>query len=107
MGDGLLEAVRHRLRRLPDARAHPEGQLPLVPRTDSQRQPGAGRLMPRVGLQLYTVRDECARDLPATLRTVADVGYDGVELFDLHGDEAAALRSPLDGPGLGVAGRAL
>ena len=62
-------------------------------------------MTPQIGLQLYTLREECARDLPATLRTVADLGYDGVELFDLHGYEAAGLRSLLDGLGLVVAGR--
>jgi sugar phosphate isomerase/epimerase len=35
----------------------------------------------RVGLQLYTVRDEAVRDLEGTLRTVASLGYEGVELF--------------------------
>jgi sugar phosphate isomerase/epimerase len=38
-------------------------------------------MSPRIGLQLYTVRDECARDLDGTLRTVAALGYEGVELF--------------------------
>jgi sugar phosphate isomerase/epimerase len=56
--------------------------------------------MTRIGLQLYTVRDECARDLEATLRTVAALGYDGVELFgDVHPPEL------LDELGLAVAGR--
>ena len=54
----------------------------------------------RVGLQLYTVRDALARDPEGTLMTVADLGYDGVELF---GDfEDAALLEEL---GLVVAGR--
>ena len=38
----------------------------------------------RVGLMLYTVRDASAR-LEGTLRAVAELGFDGVELFDLHG----------------------
>ena len=32
-----------------------------------------------VGLQLYTVRDETARDFPLALRRVAEMGYKGVE----------------------------
>ena len=60
--------------------------------------------MTRVGLQLYTMRDECARDLEGVLRSVAEIGYDGVELFDLHGHEAAQVREWLDGFGLAVAG---
>ena len=35
----------------------------------------------RIGLQLYTVRDELARDAAGTLRTIAEIGYEGVELF--------------------------
>ena len=54
---------------------------------------------------LYTVRDECARDLESSLRRVAELGYEGVELFDLHGHDAAAVRAWLDELGLAVAGR--
>ena len=43
--------------------------------------------MARVALMLYTVRDECARDLEGVLKSVAEIGYEGVELFDLHGHE--------------------
>jgi sugar phosphate isomerase/epimerase len=66
---------------------------------------GAGAGMSRVGLMLYTVRDECARDLEGVLRAVAEIGYEGVELFDLHGHDAAQVRSWLDGFGLVAAGR--
>jgi sugar phosphate isomerase/epimerase len=58
-----------------------------------------------VGLMLYTVRDECARDLESVLRTVAGIGYDGVELFDLHGHDPALVRGWLDELGLVAAGR--
>jgi sugar phosphate isomerase/epimerase len=58
-----------------------------------------------VGLMLYTVRDECARDLESVLRTVAGLGYDGVELFDLHGHDPALVRGWLDELGLVAAGR--
>ena len=60
---------------------------------------------PNVGLMLYTVRDECARDLEGVLRTVAEIGYDGVELFQLHGNDPAAVRRWLDETGLVAAGR--
>jgi sugar phosphate isomerase/epimerase len=59
----------------------------------------------RVGLQLFTVREECERDLESTLRTVRELGYDGVELFSLHGRAAGDLRALLDECGLAVAGR--
>ena len=32
-----------------------------------------------LGLQLYSVRAECQKDLPATIKAVADIGYQGVE----------------------------
>jgi len=59
----------------------------------------------RVGLMLYTVRDECARDFEGTLRAVAEQGYEGVELFDFHGSPVAEVRGWLDELGLAVAGR--
>jgi sugar phosphate isomerase/epimerase len=59
----------------------------------------------KIGLQLYTVREECARDLEGVLRTVAGLGFDGVEVFDLHGHTPELVRSWLDELGLAVAGR--
>jgi len=56
--------------------------------------------MSRVGLMLYSVRDECARDFEETLRRVAGQGYEGVELFDLHGRTASGVRALLDELGL-------
>jgi len=58
-----------------------------------------------VGLQLYTVRAECDRDLEGTLRLLGAQGYDGVELYDLHGHDPGAVRSWLDDAGLVAAGR--
>jgi sugar phosphate isomerase/epimerase len=34
-----------------------------------------------VGLELYSVRDQLQKDLPSTLREVANMGYEGVEFF--------------------------
>jgi sugar phosphate isomerase/epimerase len=59
----------------------------------------------RVGLQLYTLRGECARDLEGVLRAVGRLGYEGVELFDLHGHAPEQVRAWLDEAGLAVAGR--
>ena len=61
--------------------------------------------MARVGLQLYTVREECERDLEGTLRRLGAQGYDGVELFNLHGEEPETVRAWLDEAGLVTAGR--
>jgi sugar phosphate isomerase/epimerase len=59
----------------------------------------------KVGLQLWTIRDECDRDLAATLQRIGEVGYDGVELFELHGHEATQVRAWLDAAGLVALGR--
>ena len=61
--------------------------------------------MAHVALQLYTVRAECDRDLEGTLRTLGVQGYDGVELFDLHGHEPRIVRGWLDESGLVAVGR--
>lgn len=53
---------------------------------------------------LYTVRDECARDLEGTLHAVGGLGYDGVEVFDLHGHPPARVRAWLDAAGLDACG---
>jgi sugar phosphate isomerase/epimerase len=59
----------------------------------------------RVGLMLYTLRGDCARDFEGTLRAVREVGYEGVELIDLHGHDPHAVRALLDELGLAVCGR--
>jgi sugar phosphate isomerase/epimerase len=59
----------------------------------------------RIGLMLYTVRDECARDFPETLREVAAIGFEGVELFDLHGCSPTEVAAVLDETGLVACGR--
>ena len=57
-----------------------------------------------IGLQLYSIREDCARDLPATLKAVAEMGYDGVEFAGYHGYPAADLRKLLDDCGLKCCG---
>ena len=54
---------------------------------------------------LYTIRDECERDLEGTLRRVAELGYEGVELWQLHGHDVERVRGWLDELGLVAAGR--
>lgn len=39
-----------------------------------------------VALQLYSVRGEVGKDLPATLKAVADMGYQGAEPWGYNGD---------------------
>ena len=61
--------------------------------------------MARIGLMLCTVRGECARAFEPTLREVAEMGYEGVELFDLHGHEPDEVASWLADTGLVACGR--
>ena len=61
--------------------------------------------MTGVALMLYTMRDECARDFQGVLRSVAEIGYGGVEVYDLHGHDAVQVREWLDGFGLVAVGR--
>lgn len=56
----------------------------------------------RLALQLYTVRDDCARDFRATLRAVAAMGFDAVELAGLHAHKPEQVRDWLDEAGLAV-----
>jgi len=64
-----------------------------------------------IGLQLFSVRGECSKDLPATLEAVAALGYKAVEPWGYGGDKvewmgfgARALRTLLDDNGLACCG---
>ncbi|MCM8816972.1 MAG: sugar phosphate isomerase/epimerase [Candidatus Omnitrophica bacterium] len=52
--------------------------------------------MSRIGLQLYSVRQDCAKDLVGTLRQVSKMGYQGVEFAGYHGRDARELRKILE-----------
>jgi sugar phosphate isomerase/epimerase len=57
-----------------------------------------------IALQLYSVREDCARDLPGTIAAVAKMGYVGVEFAGYYDRSAAELRRLLDENGLRCAG---
>ena len=40
-----------------------------------------------VGLQLFSVRDEIADDVPATLKAIAEIGYAGAEPWGYNGEQ--------------------
>jgi sugar phosphate isomerase/epimerase len=57
-----------------------------------------------IGVQLYTVRDLMARDLPGTLAALAAIGYTEVEFAGYFGQEPAQLRTLLARLGLSAPG---
>jgi sugar phosphate isomerase/epimerase len=57
-----------------------------------------------VGLQLYTVREDAARDFVGTLEKVAAIGYRAVELAGYGPLSVPELRATLDRLGVTVAG---
>jgi sugar phosphate isomerase/epimerase len=57
-----------------------------------------------IGLQLYSIREACAEDLPGTLAAVAEMGYEGVEFAGYQGRSAEELRQMADDVGLAVCG---
>ncbi|MHC4983337.1 MAG: sugar phosphate isomerase/epimerase family protein [Planctomycetota bacterium] len=56
--------------------------------------------MKPIAIQLYTFREMAAKDFPAVLRLVADIGFAGVEPAGLHGCDPAEIRNILDDLGL-------
>ena len=59
-----------------------------------------GPLGKPIGLQLYTVREAAAKDLPGTLRAIAAIGYREVELAGIPAMSAPDLRKVLSDCGL-------
>jgi sugar phosphate isomerase/epimerase len=57
-----------------------------------------------IGLQLYSVRKDCEKDLPGTLKAVKGFGYDAVEFAGYYGRPAAEMRKLLDDNGLKCCG---
>lgn len=55
----------------------------------------------KIGLQLYSVRNELAADFEGTLKKVKEIGYDYVEFAGVYGGKTGEeLRAILDGNGL-------
>lgn len=53
-----------------------------------------------LGIQLYSVRDECQRDFSGTLRALRGMGYREVEFFTFYGKTAPEIRKLLSISGL-------
>jgi sugar phosphate isomerase/epimerase len=59
-----------------------------------------GKIRVPIGLQLYSVRKECARNLPRVIAAVAKMGYMGVEFAGYYDRSAKELRKMLDDNGI-------
>ncbi len=57
-----------------------------------------------IGLQLYSIRKECEKDLPPVLEAVAEMGYEGVEFAGYYERNAKQLRRLLKKNGLKCCG---
>ena len=78
------------------------GSLALAAMSVSARAAEAqtGPLGKPIGIQIYTVREAAAKDLPGTLRALADIGFREVELAGIPAISAANLRKVLGDTGL-------
>lgn len=57
-----------------------------------------------IGVQLYSIREDCAKDLPGSLAAVAKMGYKGVEYAGYHNRTAKELRKMQDDLGIKCCG---
>jgi sugar phosphate isomerase/epimerase len=69
------------------------GALPLCATAAEERR------IP-MGLQLFSVRNQCNADLPHTLARVKEIGFEGVELASDYGHSAAEFHRFLNDQGL-------
>jgi sugar phosphate isomerase/epimerase len=60
----------------------------------------ADRRLERIGVQLYTVRRDLARDFDGTLARIAAIGYHEVEFAGYHGKTPSEVRATLSRLGL-------
>ena len=58
--------------------------------------------MKPISVQLYSLRDESARDFDAVLDRLAAIGYAGVEPFNLYGKTPTAFKAQVEGLGMTV-----
>ncbi len=82
----------------------------LAPELDAQVRAKGKRRKVRtvqkipIALQLYSVRKDCEKDLPAVLKAIAQMGYQGVEFAGYYDRKADELKKLLDSNGLKCCG---
>lgn len=55
---------------------------------------------PIIGYQVYSAREDAAKDLLSVLKTIKELGYDGVEFAGFYGHTADEVKAMLDETGL-------
>ncbi len=65
---------------------------------------GSKKALPQVGVQLYSVRNLCNKDLLPTLKEIKSIGYAGVEFAGYYGKSAKELKQIIDDMGLKACG---
>ena len=73
---------------------------PLMMSCSQEQEVTNKRRLKSVGIQLYTVRDQMAVDVPGTLRRLAEIGYREVEFAGYFDHTPAEIRALLDDTGL-------
>jgi sugar phosphate isomerase/epimerase len=68
--------------------------------TESAAHSAAGKKLGRIGLQLYTVRDEMKKNFAGTIARVAQIGYKEVEFAGYFDHSARSVRDTLRQNGL-------
>ena len=58
--------------------------------------------MKPIGIQLYSLRDECAEDFDGVLERVAAIGYKGVEPFNFFGKRPQDFKAQIEALGMAV-----
>lgn len=59
-----------------------------------------GKRKPKVGVQMYSIREYCKKDLPGAFAGIKTIGYSGVEFAGYYGKSSKELRQMIDDNGL-------
>jgi sugar phosphate isomerase/epimerase len=66
------------------------------------RQPFFERIHRPIGLQLYTLGEDVAKDLDGAFAQLVEIGYRDIELPELYGKKPADIKAAADRAGLGI-----
>ena len=77
-----------------------EGEDYAMDETASTEQDAEGRMLERIGMQLYTVRSILENDFEGGIEQVAAIGYDEVEFAGYYDRDPKDVRALLDRVGL-------